>query len=144
MSIKVYENALSNVQIASILSNPVVLSNKELLKSSDRAYFTVRLSESIKKSLKSKIGLDLNKIDEIPMRWIKGNTHLHTDKGRDTFLNTYIVYLTDSIGNLVINSNNYNIKKGTAFIFNEGLSHKTIDTEDTERLMIGPMSEDAF
>jgi len=80
----------------------------------------------------------------IPMRWIKGDTPPHIDKGTDDFNNTYLMYLTDSAGNLIIDGQSYPINAGDAHIFNEGLSHSTINTGDSERLMIGPMSENGF
>jgi hypothetical protein len=78
------------------------------------------------------------------MRWIKGDTAAHKDKGEKQFINTYLVYLTDSSGHLIIDGQSYPITAGDAHIFNEGLEHSTINTENSERLMIGPMSESGF
>jgi hypothetical protein len=55
-----------------------------------------------------------------------------------------LLYLTDSIGNLIIDGQSYPIAAGNAHIFNEGLAHSTINTGDSKRLMIGPMSETGF
>jgi hypothetical protein len=38
------------------------------------------------------------------MRWIKGDTAPHIDVGQSTFTNTYLLYLNDSIGELIIDS----------------------------------------
>lgn len=78
------------------------------------------------------------------MRWIKGDTLPHIDRGEEQFNNTYLIYLTDSIGDLTINGQTYSITAGEAHIFSEGLEHYTINTGDSERLMIGPMSESGF
>lgn len=80
----------------------------------------------------------------IPMRWIKGDTLAHIDKGEKHFNKTHIIYLNDTIGNLVVDGKPYEIAAGNAHIFSEGLEHHTINTEDTERVMIGPISETGF
>ena len=56
----------------------------------------------------------------------------------------FLVYLTDSIGNLIIDGQSYPITAGNAHIFSESIAHSTVNTEDSERLMIGPMSETGF
>jgi len=94
--------------------------------------------------LESGLNINLTHITSIPMRWIKGDIPSHSDKGENNFSNTYLLYLTDSIGNLIIDGQSYPIKAGDAFIFNEGLEHSTINTRTSERLMIGPMSETGF
>jgi hypothetical protein len=78
------------------------------------------------------------------MTWIKGDTARHTDKGDMDFKDTHLIYLTDSIGSLIIDERSYSIKAGEAHVFNEGLEHYTINTGTSERLMIGPISENGF
>jgi hypothetical protein len=63
------------------------------------------------------------------------------DIGPSTFTNTYLVYLNDSPGELIVDSLSYPIQSNTGFIFNEGLPHKTQNTADVSRLLIGPMNE---
>jgi hypothetical protein len=75
------------------------------------------------------------------MRWIKGDTAPHIDTGASNFENTYLLYLNDSPGELIIDSQSYHIKANTGFVFNEGLSHKTQYTGNTSRLLLGPMNE---
>jgi hypothetical protein len=75
------------------------------------------------------------------MRWIKGDTAPHVDIGRSTFQNTYLLYLNDSPGEFIVDSQSYPIKANTGFIFNEGLSHETQHTENVPRLLLGPMNE---
>ena len=55
-----------------------------------------------------------------------------------------MIYLTDSIGDLIIDGQTYSITAGEAHVFSEGLEHYTINTGSSERLMIGPMSESGF
>ena len=74
------------------------------------------------------------------MRWIKGDTPVHVDNGNNGS-NTYLVYLTDSPGQLIINNQSNIIKKNTGYTFNEGLSHNTIGTENIPRLVMGPMNK---
>jgi hypothetical protein len=90
------------------------------------------------------LSINLSQITSIPMRWIKGDTLSHMDTGEKHFNNTYLLYLTDSIGNLMIDGQSYPINAGDAHVFSEGVEHSTINTGDSERLMIGPMSETGF
>ncbi len=78
------------------------------------------------------------------MRWVKGDTLPHTDRGESQFTKTHLVYLTSGNGSLVIDGQAYPIHAGDAHIFSEGLEHFTINTGTTERLLLGPMSETGF
>jgi hypothetical protein len=75
------------------------------------------------------------------MRWIKGDTSPHVDVGASQFENTYLLYLNDSPGELIVDSQSYLIEANTAFVFNEGLSHETQHTTSQPRLLVGPMNE---
>ena len=134
-------NLLSSNEIRDILNNPIVKINKEKLSTLEKVDFSIQLSDIIKKKLETCLDIDLTHITYIPMRWIKGDTSPHIDRGDTQFNNTYLLYLTDSIGNLIIDGKSYRITAGDAHIFSEGLEHYTIHTSDSERLMIGPMSE---
>jgi hypothetical protein len=137
-------NLLSSNEIAEILNNPMVQTNKEKLSTLDKVDFSIQLPDAIKHKLETGFGINLSQIASIPMRWIKGDTPPHIDRGENHFNNTYLLYLTDSIGNLIIDGQSYPIAAGNAHIFNEGLAHSTVNTGDSERLMIGPMSETGF
>lgn len=63
----------------------------------DVVYFNITLSSSIKNKLYQKLGLDLSNVEQIPMRWIRGDIKPHVDFGKSSFDNTYLLYLTDSI-----------------------------------------------
>jgi len=135
---------LSSDEITDILNNPIVQINKEKLSTLQKVDFSIQLSDVIKNKLEIGLGINLMHIHSFPMRWIKGDTAVHIDRGEKHFHNTYLVYLTDSIGNLIIHRTSYPMTAGDAHIFNEGLEHYTINTGDSERLMIGPMSETGF
>jgi len=137
-------NLLSSNEIADILNNHTVITNKAKLSSQPKVDFFIDLPIEIKAKLENGFGIPLQQMTSIPMRWIKGDTPPHIDKGTDDFNNTYLMYLTDSVGNLMIDAQSYPINAGDAYIFNEGLPHSTINTGDNERLMIGPMSEAGF
>jgi hypothetical protein len=109
--------------------------------SSGSIYFSVNLIPSIKQILYETFGLNLSKIDSIPMRWIKGDTSPNIDKCSRIFYKTYLVYLTDSPGELFIDGISYPITKGNAYVFPEWSSHETIGTGLEPRLLIGPMNE---
>jgi hypothetical protein len=103
--------------------------------------FSIILPSSIKSKILDKLGLNL---DSIPMRWIKGDTHPHIDVSSKLFSKTYLLYLTDSQGEFLIQNQSYPIKKNSAFVFNEGLRHQTINTGLEPRLLLGPMSEEGL
>jgi len=81
--------------------------------------------------------------DQVPLRWIKGDTPSHADAGQSSFERTHLVYLTDSEGEFHLGEEIFPICKGESFVFPHGTLHGTAHTGDTPRLMLGPMSEDA-
>lgn len=134
-------NLLSSIEIADILNDPIVQTNKEKLSTVEKVDFSIDVTDEIKNKLETGFGISLSNITSIPLRWIKGDTPVHTDKGEQNFNMTYLMYLTDSIGNLFIDGQTYPITAGDAHIFSEGIEHYTINTGSSERLMIGPMCE---
>jgi carbonic anhydrase len=142
MATKVLHNLLSEDDIRFLLDNPDVISSKGKLSSQSKVDVSIHLPDSLKKKLE--VGLNISLTDRVPLRWIKGNTTAHTDKGQSHFNRTHIVYLTNSAGNLVIDNQTYTMNAGDGYVFNEGLVHYTTNSEHSERLMIGPMSESGF
>lgn len=138
------QTILSSAEISEILTNGVVTTHKERLTVQNVVKFSMALPASLKAKLESSLSIELSNVTHIPMRWIRGDTAPHIDRGESSFANTYLVYLTDSEGNLVVDGQSYPITAGDAHIFHEGLEHYTIDTGNAERLMIGPMSETGF
>lgn len=138
-----YDNILSNDKINYILNLSQVINAKNNIdsKNINSIYFTISLPTFIKESIYQSMGLNLLNIKNIPMKWIKGNTPSHIDKGTNSFNNTYLIYLTNNTGDLIIDNNYYPIIKGTGYIFSEGLTHETINTNSEPRLLIGPMNE---
>ena len=139
-----YNDVLLVDDINYILNSQDVMRAKNQIdqKTTGVVYFNISLPDTIKSIINDKIGLDLTNINRIPMRWIKGDTTPHVDVGHSDFDNTYLIYLVDSIGDFVIDNQNYPISKGTAYKFSEGLNHETINTGFEPRLILGPMSED--
>jgi hypothetical protein len=138
-------NVLSHDEITEILSDPIVQTNRDYLSDMQNVVkFTLSLPDSIKTKLENSLSINLSQNATTPMRWIRGDTLPHIDRGEEYFENTYLVYLTDSVGDLIIDGQAYPITAGTAYIFNEGLEHSTINTGNSDRLMIGPMSESGF
>jgi len=138
-----YSNVLSNEELNYLNNHHEVLLAKSSLdnRTSGMVYFSIPITESIRTTLQSRFGLHLPESSSIPMRWIKGDSRPHIDVGASNFQNTYLLYLNDSPGNLIINSQSYPIQANTGFIFNEGLSHETQHTENVPRLLLGPMNE---
>jgi hypothetical protein len=139
----IYTNVFSDEEVHYLNNLPEVLEAKASLnaRSSGMVYFSVGVTDSIRDTLQSRFGLHLSTGSSIPMRWIKGDTTPHVDTGASKFENTYLLYLNDSPGELVIDSQSYPIEANTGFVFNEGLSHKTQGTEGIARLLLGPMNE---
>jgi len=133
----VFQNVFSSEYIQYLLQLPEVLAAKEKLTS--RVYFTIPVTDTIRNALLA-IGIDI-KVSNIPMRWIKGDTAPHIDTGAKTFEKTYLAYINDSAGEFVIDDVSYPINENTAFVFNEGLLHKTVNTGYEPRLLLGPMNE---
>lgn len=139
-------NILSPTEINDIVNNPVVQTRKAQLshtvESNKVVKFSLPLTPDVRDKLSARLGISLS--HTIPMRWIKGDTLPHIDRGESQFTKTHLVYLTSSSGSLVIDGQAYPIHAGDAHIFSEGLEHFTINTGTTERLLLGPMSETGF
>jgi hypothetical protein len=142
----VYNDILSLEDLAYVNALPEVLEAKQEVDRMPcgKVSFTIPQKNSLRTALFSKLGLDLRHLDKIPMQWIKGDMVAHVDSGASTFERTYLVYLTSCSGEFVVDTNSYPIVKNTAYVFNEGLSHKTENTGSTLRLLLGPVSEKGF
>jgi hypothetical protein len=139
----IYTNVLSKEELDYFNNHPNVLKAKTSLdaKNTGKIYFSVPITNVIRDTLQKYFGLNLSVVSQIPMRWIKGDTEPHIDVGSSKFKNTYLMYLNDSPGNFIIESQSYPIQSNTGYVFNEGLSHETQNTENMPRLLIGPMNE---
>ncbi len=138
-----YENVFSSEQLDYLNQHPNSNEAKASLdlKSSGMVYFSVPLNKSICDTLLSTFGLHILENSQIPMRWIKGDIDPHKDSGASNFLNTYLIYLNDSPGEFIVDSQTFPIQSNTGFVFNEGLLHNTQNTENVSRLLLGPMNE---
>jgi len=138
-------SALTESEITLLLNDAATVAARQKLDDghSHSVSFTIQVPDAIKEALKSRIGLDLYGVKDIPMRWIKGDTAAHADRGRTPFTHTYLVYLTDNTGSFVVNNVETSIQRGQAIVFQEGLRHETRNTGTVPRLMLGPMSEAA-
>jgi hypothetical protein len=134
-------DVLTPEDLATLTQLPEVHSARDRLQTSHAVYFSVPLTESIRSALAGRFGLDLSSVSEIPMRWIQGDTLPHVDVGRSAFENTYLVYLNDSPGELLLGDAAYPIAANSGFAFQEGLSHSTLNTGTAPRLLLGPMNE---
>jgi len=145
MQNSVVSTILSSSEILELLNHSDVKNNKEKLSPMQKVVkFAIALPTAIKSKLETSLSIDLSQVSTIPMRWIQGDTLPHIDKGETQFNTTYLIYLTDSVGNLIVDGISYPIVAGDAHIFSEGLQHSTINTGVNNRLMSGPMSESGF
>ena len=141
-------NIITPEVIAAILNAPEVIASKKKIDRkqglNSAEYFTIPSTREIQQILLEAFNLDFSAGATIPLRWIKGDTPAHTDKGPTKFQNTYLAYLTDSPGKLIIANQEFPIQSGAAYIFQEGETHETHGTGDIPRLMLGPMSESGY
>ena len=134
-------HVFSTEYLAELLALPEVAVAREKLatdQAQGQVYFNTPVTETLRSALLP-LGLDLPA--KVPMRWIKGDTPTHVDSGPSVFENTYLVYLTDSPGELVLDDTAHPITANTAFVFNEGVRHETRGTGTEPRLLLGPMNE---
>jgi hypothetical protein len=64
--------------------------------------FTMEVGDDIKDAILQELGLDLSAVHNVPFRWITGDTEVHTDCTTTSFANTYMIYLTDSSGEFIV------------------------------------------
>ena len=140
-----HTNVLLSEDIQYLNNLPEVLAAKASLEGrpSGMIYFSVGITDGIRTALESRFGLTIPVGASIPMRWIKGDSSPHVDVASSNFEHTYLMYLNDSPGDLVIADESYPIQANTGFVFNEGLAHETRNTENVPRLLLGPMNESA-
>lgn len=139
-----FASVFSPEELATLANLPAVLDARTRLDAATTAasvYFSVSLSNDMKAKLRERLGLDLSAVAAVPMRWIKGEMAPHVDRGAADFQNTYLMYVNDCPGELVVDGAAYPIEANTAYVFNEGLSHETRGAADSSRLLLGPMSE---
>ena len=135
------QNVFTESDIEYLNNLPEVLEAKALLDTRKVVYFSITITESIRTALQERLNLDLSTVSKIPLRWIKGDTPSHIDTGASPFEHTYLVYMNDSEGSFVLDSESYPIQANTAFVFSEGIRHKTEGTGLEPRLLMGPMNE---
>jgi len=136
-------NVLSFTEISDIVNHPIVKTHNAHLSDDQKVVkFSLPLSDDMRNKLSNRLSMRLS--PTVPMRWIKGDTPPHTDKGEKQFSRTHLIYLTDSVGKLIIDGQAHPIAAGDEHVFSEGLVHGTENTGTSERLMIGPMSETGF
>jgi len=138
-----FTNVLSGADISYIHQLPQVVQAKSQLLTMSSGVVNISFvpTESIRLALNNKLGLNLQSGARVPLRWIKGDTTAHSDRGSSAFSNTHLVYLNNSVGEFVVNGTSYPIIENTGFKFNEGVVHKTTNAGVLPRLLIGPLAE---
>lgn len=139
MATRIISNIFSREQLDELIQHPHTTAAKP--QQDGKVSFTVPMTESIRTTLEAQFHIDLSRISELPMRWIKGDTSPHVDAGASPFEHTYLVYLNGSDGEFILDQASYLITANTAFIFREGVSHQTQNTGTEPRLLLGPMNE---
>ena len=103
--------------------------------------FIMPITSSIRSALTRTFGMDLTNVGVLPMRWIRGDIAPHVDIGTAPFQNTYVIYLQDSQGELLLDGVSYPIVANTGFVVKEGMTNETRNTGSNPRLIVGPMNE---
>lgn len=139
-------NIFNEDDINYLMNSPVVISSKYLFTISDIALFSmqVKITDSIRTALQTQLGIN-DTYEALPMRWVRGNTAAHADTGFTPFTKSYLIYLMDNPGSLVVGEDNdavsYPITANTAYIIDYGVTYKTENTGVALQLLVGPMSE---
>ena len=133
--------SLESLDLKSLDLESLDIESLELTQPTKSAYFSVPITDSIRATLHSNLGLTVPEGVEVPMRWIYGDLPSHVDRGTTDFSTTYLVYLTESVGTLVVGEESFAIEPNTAFSFPEGIAHYTTGTGSKPRLVLGPMNE---
>ena len=137
---QIIENVLDDNDIESLLTNETILEYKKQLEQNNIVKFYFPVKTEIINKINNSFSCHLES-NEIPFKWVKGDTPPHTDTCVEgNHFNTHLVYLTDNAGKLKIKDNEYNITKGCGYIFNEGLIHETINTDERFKLILGPFN----
>jgi hypothetical protein len=139
-----FTNIIPAEDIATIMNTPAIQTARAQLTTTPVVYTAAPVPATTRQALRDTLGLSLPSDTPVPMRWIRGDTPAHTDVGRSAFENTYLVYMTDSPGDLIVNGASYPITQGSAYVFSEGAHHETVGTGSEPRLLLGPMSERGF
>lgn len=103
--------------------------------------FIMPITSSIRSSLEKAFGIELAMTGVLPMRWIKGDMPSHVDIGTTSFQNTYVIYLQDREGELLLDGVSHPIVANTGYVVKEGIANETRNTGLEPRLIVGPMNE---
>uniref|UniRef100_A0A6C0EL91 Uncharacterized protein n=1 Tax=viral metagenome TaxID=1070528 RepID=A0A6C0EL91_9ZZZZ len=128
--VQVYDSLLSDQDIADILQK------------GENDTTTVTLAESVCARLNREMAMALSPDHDVPLNRTVGNVlpHVDVEANDQPFAATYLFYLNDSSGSLVIGGTRYPIQKGRGYVFPEGLTHSVVDADDATRWMLGPMT----
>lgn len=143
--IKSIDNILSDDDIQSIFSLNLNLINEKRqainqLNSGKKERFDLEIPSDCLQKISEAFGLNIE--NPVPVQFIKGNSVPHIDKNGDQqFLNTYLLYLTDTNNKLVVGNESHSIRKGKGFVFSNNTIHGTTGDENDIRLSIGPFNE---
>jgi len=145
MSILKIPDVLDTEIMDSILNDPRVIRHyQEFEKDQQKnsSTFSYPISNGIRQVFTTRLGMDLEKVTHLPMKWARGNHRSHVDVGSEPFEKTCLLYLSDCKGSLYIENEAYEMKKNMGYVFDQGMVHGVETMENTTpRLLIGPMSQ---
>ena len=81
----IINQVLTEAEIKELLENPLVIDAQQQLTNLSDVKFSMELSNSIKDSLKTKLGIDLSDVYHVPLRWSCRDVPNHVDIGETDF-----------------------------------------------------------
>jgi len=105
--------------------------------------FYIYVSEAICTKLFNRLRLAISPHQRIPLTCAVGDVPSHVDHPADgsPFDDTYVLYLNDREGDLVIGGEAYPIQQGRCYVFSEGMEHSVVGANNSTRWMLGPMTK---
>jgi hypothetical protein len=140
------KTVLTDDDVDTIINNSTFQEKLDEFKNSNTnmTTFYLKLENSIIEKIKINFNIDICG-DILPFKLIKGDSSPHKDQVINgntlEFKHTFLIYLNDNSGQLQVNNNNYEIKKGLGYIFPSDSIHGTIDNTNQIRMILGPMNE---
>ena len=128
-------------ELRAIVTHPLVLSNKHVLEQAsagiNQVDFELPLTASMQEKIAAAFELPSLSRDTFPLRFVRGDLASHVDTSDSS---TYLLYLTDGDGELVIGDEAFAMRSNRGYVFSQGTPHHTRRTLGSYRLLLGPMN----
>ena len=143
MRSEVIPGFLSREEVDSVLRDEDVQKAKEKCEGGEKGVrFFVERSRF--PELFAKIGRHVDLKDSVQMKWIRGNSKVHVDRGVESGKVPDFTFLVQmhSCGKMVLGEKRVDIEEGMAVKFPGNVLHGTEGCGDECRLVVGPFNQD--